>query len=167
MKFYATAISIALITVLNSTVDVFAAAPPQSVTPLTAQDLSSLYGDKTWRWNSGGGRFSLKEMRFIAYTTEKGKSSIGVGRWTIDDNGKLCIFARWTSRDGGGPAATCFGHMRAGRVIFQRRHPDGKWYIFRHSKIRASDEVRKLTATDTVTAPAIRFQQSLRLKQKG
>ncbi|MFD1745453.1 DUF995 domain-containing protein [Rhizobium helianthi] len=144
-----------------------AGATDRVVVPLSARELTELYGDKTWVWKAGGGRLSTKGMKFNAYTAEGGKPSIGIGRWTVDDNGKLCMFARWTTREGSARAATCFGHMRADKVIFQRRHPAGNWYIFRHAKIRPKDEIRKLSGADTVSAPASRFQQSLRLKPKG
>lgn len=131
------------------------------VVPVTAAELTSIYGDRTWIWNSGGGRFKTMHKQFSAYTREDGKSSIGQGRWAVDENGKLCIFAKWHASGGAARAATCFGHMKVGGAIYQRRHPFGKWYVFRHARARQGDEFRKLVAADTVTPKVRRWQASV------
>lgn len=138
-----------------------AATKALQITPLTANELKALYADKTWLWKTGGGRFVANGQRFESYVREKGKTSIGTGRWSVDDNGKLCILARWTSRADSGRAATCFGHMKAGTMIFQRRHPSGKWYVFRHTRIRSGDEINKLVTADKISAKVKAFQKSL------
>ncbi|RCW21087.1 MULTISPECIES: DUF995 domain-containing protein [Ciceribacter] len=136
-------------------------APKMKVEPLTARELTQIYGDKTWTWNTGGGRFNGRQHGFVAWTNEKNKPSFGEGRWAVDDNGKLCIFAKWTAADGAGRAATCFGHAKVGATIYQRRHPFGNWYVFRHAKPRASDEFRKLVDADTVGPKAARLKKTL------
>lgn len=137
------------------------AATKSQITPISAAELTALYADKTWIWKTGGGRFEAKGHRFIAHVREQGKTSIASGRWAVDDNGKLCIFARWTSRQDSAKAATCFGHMKAGSVIYQRRHPAGSWYIFRHAKLRPDDEINELVAADRVSAQYRQFEQTL------
>jgi hypothetical protein len=133
----------------NKTVRVVAA------TPVSASELKAIYGDKTWLWKTGAGRFDTRDDQFSAFTREPGKESIGVGRWDVDDNGKLCIRATWYAASGDGGAATCFGHVKIGATIYQRRYPDGHWYVFRHAPQRAGDEARKLVSNNTV-APKIR-----------
>ena len=36
-------------------------------TPLTAAELYMIYADKTWTWNTGGGRFIGEDRRFVAW----------------------------------------------------------------------------------------------------
>ena len=129
-----------------------------SFTPVTANELKSIYGDRTWVWKTGGGRFEDSGNRFLAYTREGGKPSIGQGSWAVDDNGKLCLYATWSTRDGAKPAATCFGHVKAGGTIYQRRFPFGHWYVFRHASVRKGDEIRKLITADTVSANVRQWQ---------
>lgn len=129
--------------------------PRVAATPVSASELKAIYGDKTWLWKTGAGRFDTNSNRFSAYTQEGGKQSVGSGTWDVDDNGKLCIRATWYADSGNGGAATCFGHVKIGATIYQRRYPDGHWYIFRHASQRAGDEARKLVSKNTV-APKLR-----------
>lgn len=136
------------------------AAKPKGPVPLSAGELYEMYRDKTWVWGSGGGRFESQGRRFVAYTDDKGKQSWAEGTWDVDDTGKMCMRATWTTSEGPGGAATCFGHQKIGNVIYQRRHPDGDWYVFRHSRARPGDEFLKLVSTDTVTMKALALRQS-------
>ncbi|AHG47540.1 hypothetical protein RLEG12_31660 [Rhizobium leguminosarum bv. trifolii CB782] len=130
-------------------------------TPLSAYELYRLYGDKTWIWNTGGGRFSDDGRRFVAWVNDKGKQSFAEGRWVVDDLGQLCMRATWTNAEGAARASTCFGHRKIGSTIYQRRQPDGKWYVFRHGSGREDDEVSKLVPMDTVSAKAHDLKQIL------
>ncbi|MCM2394809.1 DUF995 domain-containing protein [Rhizobium sp. S95] len=137
------------------------ATSQKKVEPLSAAELTAIYSGKTWVWGTGGGRFDTKGRRFVAYTDEKGKASLGEGRWAVDNNGKLCIFAKWTASNGAGRAATCFGHVKVGDTIYQRRHPFGHWYVFRHASPRTSDEFRRLIAADTISRRAFDLKKNL------
>lgn len=130
-------------------------------TPLSAFELYRIYGDKTWVWNTGGGRFFDDGRRFVAWTNDKGKQSFAEGRWVVDDLGQLCMRATWTNAEGAARASTCFGHRKIGNTIYQRRQPDGNWYIFRHASVLEGDEFRKLVSTDTVSAKARDLKQDL------
>lgn len=68
-------------------------AKQQAPTPLSAYELYRIYGDKTWTWNTGGGRFSDDGRRFVAWSNDKGKPSFAEGRWVVDDLGQLCMRA--------------------------------------------------------------------------
>ncbi|MCJ7997483.1 DUF995 domain-containing protein [Rhizobium cremeum] len=133
----------------------------KKVEPLSAAELTAIYSGKTWVWGTGGGRFNTKGHRFVAYTNEKGKPSLGEGRWAVDNNGKLCIFAKWTASDGAGRAATCFGHAKVGDKVYQRRHPFGHWYVFRHAPQQTGDEFRRLIAADTISRRALDLKKNL------
>lgn len=141
---------------------------PQPTTPVTASELKTIYGDRTWLWGAGGGRFDTRDDRFSAYTREGGEPSVGKGRWVVDDNGKLCILAKWYASTGDGRAATCFGHVKIGDTIYQRRHPLGHWYVFRHAPERKGDEAAKLVSADTVASQIRQWQTSTsRNRRKG
>ncbi|PDS80905.1 DUF995 domain-containing protein [Rhizobium sp. L43] len=137
------------------------AAGKDAPTPLSAYELYRIYGDKTWTWDTGGGRFFDEGRRFVAWTDNKGKQSFAEGRWVVDDLGQLCMRATWTNAEGAARASTCFGHRKIGNTIYQRRQPDGNWYVFRHASVRGDDEFRKLVPMDTVSAKAHDLKQIL------
>lgn len=124
---------------------------PANVKPVKLWDLRDIYGDKTWRWTRGGGRFEVKEHKFLGWSAEGGKSTFGEGYWSVNNDGILCFKATWVAADGKGKARTCFEHVRDRGTIYQRKLPDGKWYIFKHYRNKRSDEIRKITRRDTVT----------------
>lgn len=130
-------------------------------TPLSAYELYRIYGDKTWVWNTGGGRFLDDGRRFVAWVNDKGKQSFAEGKWVVDDLGQLCMRATWTNAEGAARASTCFGHRKIGNTIYQRRQPDGKWYVFRHASVRGDDEFRKLVPMDSVSDKARDLKQVL------
>ncbi|PDT49817.1 DUF995 domain-containing protein [Sinorhizobium fredii] len=121
-----------------------AAAPTAPATPLTAGEIHAIYGQKSWIWKEGAGYFSVRERRFTAWSKENGKPSYGVGRWFITEPGKLCFKADWHAKDGSAAATTCFSHAKRGNVIYQKREPDGEWYVFKHRRARADDEFARL-----------------------
>lgn len=66
-----------------------------------------------------------------------------------------------TNAEGAARASTCFGHRKIGNTIYQRRQPDGKWYVFRHASVLPDDEFGKLVPMDTVSAKARELKQVL------
>ncbi|SCB58054.1 Protein of unknown function [Rhizobium aethiopicum] len=145
------------------------AANKKAPTPLSAYELYRIYGDRTWTWDTGGGRFFEDGRRFVAWVNDKGKQSFAEGKWVVDDLGQLCMRATWTNAEGAARASTCFGHRKIGNTIYQRRQPNGNWYVFRHASARQDDEFRKLVSTDTVSAKAHELKQVLNqeLTRKG
>ncbi|NEJ74608.1 DUF995 domain-containing protein [Rhizobium phaseoli] len=133
----------------------------RATVPLSAYELYRIYGDKTWVWNTGGGRFVDDGRRFVAWTDDKGKQSFAEGTWVVDDLGQLCMRATWTNAEGAARASTCFGHRKIGDTIYQRRQPDGNWYVFRHASVRGDDEFGKLVPMDWVSAKARDLKQAL------
>lgn len=128
---------------------------------LTHAELYQLYGQKSWIWKEGAGYFSVQARRFIAWSKENGKPSYGVGRWFITGPGKLCFRAEWHARDGSSPATTCFSHAKRGGVIYQRREPDGAWYVFKNARVRSDDEFAKLRRGNYVGASLNRIEARL------
>ena len=51
-------------------------------------------------------------------------------------------------------SASCFLHVQAGGVIYQRNAAKGDWYVFKHAKPEPSDEYHKLVAGNRVPATA-------------
>ncbi|MDW9591859.1 DUF995 domain-containing protein [Sinorhizobium meliloti] len=133
----------------------------RKTTPLTHAELYQLYGQKSWIWKEGAGYFSVQARRFIAWSKENGKPSYGVGRWFITGPGKLCFRAEWHARDGSSPATTCFSHAKRGGVIYQRREPDGAWYVFKNARARPDDEFAKLRRGNYVGASLNRIEARL------
>src|SRR5262245_33220169 len=114
--------------------------------PLTTDELFQLYHSRSWIWDDGGGYFSSKQRRFTASTG--GGTSYGEGRWFLTDPGKLCFKAKWVGKSGSAPALTCFSHWKRGGNVYQRREPDGQWYVFKHSPTQKADEYAKVRPGD-------------------
>ena len=124
---------------------------PKGAVPLSAVELLSLYGGKTWKWGEGGAYFEREGRQFRARTVDDaGVASVTSGTWKITDGGKLCFSATWGSADGT-QYETCFGHAAAGGDLYQRRLPDGEWYVFRHAEPQPDDEYGNLVRGDRVS----------------
>jgi hypothetical protein len=121
---------------------------PANATPMSAAQLLQLYGGKSWDWGAGAGYFALDGRKFLART---GEDTRAVGKWKINDRGRLCFSAVWTSSKGAFPADTCFLHAMAEGAIYQRKLPDGVWYLFRHAKLIPEDAANKLVRADLVS----------------
>lgn len=126
-------------------------APSAEAKPLSAAELLQLFGDKTWKWETGGGYFDLDRRVFRARTADASGESTAKGKWRITDTGKLCFRATWSTDAGKSVADTCFQHVLAGNGdIYQRKLPDGGWYVFKHAKADPADEFNKLVPQDLV-----------------
>ena len=94
-----------------------------------------IYQNHSWRWgNHGAAFFAVKQRQFDAWSTEGGKPSFGDGIWFLPGSGKLCFRAKWHGSWGAKGSMTCFEHRQAGKVIYQRRSPNGEWYEFRSAR---------------------------------
>ena len=123
--------------------------PGPGATPLSAFELLHLYGGRSWDWGDGAGYFATDAARsFTAYSGD----TKAVGHWSITDRGRLCFSAVWKSPTSAVPAQTCFLHVAVNGTIYQRKLPDGAWYIFRHARPAPSDEARKLVLKNLVSA---------------
>jgi len=110
--------------------------------PMTVNQLLAAYGGKTWQWKSGGGYYQNKERRYLA-ATESG--SYAQGRWYLTEPGKICMRATWRGNYRPVEKSECFSHRIDDKgQIFQRKEPDGKWYVFRVNPPSKTDGFSKL-----------------------
>ena len=118
--------------------------------PLSIRDLQRIYGNRTWTWDEGAGFLNARDRTFTAWTGSGPNASYADGNWFMTPTGNLCFRANWASVTGEGVAATCFEHRTDGARIFQRRQPDGEWYVFADSPIQPDNEINKLRPGDAV-----------------
>ncbi|WP_027053284.1 DUF995 domain-containing protein [Mesorhizobium erdmanii] len=116
------------------------------------EGIYQMYKNRSWLWGrNGAGYFAVQRRQFNAWTSDKGKLGYGDGIWFIPGGGKLCFRAKWHGAAGDANALSCFEHRQSGRIIYQRRIPDGTWYVFRSSHRNLADEFMKLKCGDHVT----------------
>jgi uncharacterized protein DUF995 len=125
---------------------------PTDARTMTPGEIYGLYRDKSWQWKNGAGYMTDAGRRFSAWVDDENGKSWAEGRWTISKTGRLCFNATWHSTDGASPAKTCFSHRIDDGTIYQKREPDGDWYVFRHAEPRDDDEASKLVGADLVSA---------------
>lgn len=118
--------------------------------PLSIRSMQRIYGNRTWIWDDGAGFLDARDRTFVAWTGSGADASYADGNWFMTQTGNLCFRANWASASGAGVAATCFEHRTDGSRIFQRRQPDGEWYVFADSPIRPDDEINKLRPGNAV-----------------
>jgi hypothetical protein len=118
---------------------------------LTAKELDTIYKDKTWPWDDGAAYFRAPNHAFTAWGGEGDKATYAEGTWSANDTGHLCFKATWYSRQGKGPSTICFEHRSDAKNIYQRKLPDGQWYIFSHLPALPDDAVQKLQSGDHVS----------------
>lgn len=133
----------------------------ESATPLTTDELFRLYANQSWLWKDGAGYFPSKQRGFVAATGRGSKGSYGAGTWFLTPPGKLCFRATWYAKSGSAPALTCFSHRKKDGVVYQKREPDGEWYVFKNAPTRAGDEYRKLRPGDYVTTKLNKIKAKL------
>lgn len=137
---------------------------PKNTVPLTAKEMRKIYANKTWQWESGGGRFIAKKRRFLAYSEEGGVPTFAEGSWEVNNEGRLCMVAVWVSREGKAPARSCFRLVRDRGTVYQRREPKGTWFILRTFIPKPEDEARKLVSEDTVSPNVKRLKAALKVR---
>lgn len=142
------------------------ASPPAQARPMTAAELYTLFGGKSWQWPDGAGLMETEDRRFSAIAGSGKQSSWAVGRWSVTDGGRLCLIADWHSRAGTHANRTCFRHMIDNGTIYQRKEPAGGWYVFKHAQTKAGDEFKKLVRADLVSAELRKRQLGERPKKK-
>lgn len=149
----------------SSTASAEAGVLPPGTDPMTASELYALYRDKSWQWADGAGRMEGADRKFTAWIDgDKGKSW-AEGRWLVTDAGRMCLNANWHSDQGKFPRSTCFSHRIGDGAIYQKREPDGQWFVFRHANIRDDDEAKKLVSADLVSSRIDSLRPSTRQKQ--
>lgn len=120
-------------------------------TSISASDVRSLYAGRSWIWKDGAGYFSAKQGSFMAWSHTGAEKTYAKGTWYATFNGKLCMKARWQSKKYDVEKTSCFLHREKDGIIYQKRLPDGKWYVFRHDPPRHDDEAMKLRKSNYVS----------------
>lgn len=136
-------------------------APPRNARLLSAFELLKIFGGKTWKWGEGGGYFVLEGRRFLGRSVSTDGIATAEGKWQLTDTGVLCIKAKWVAAGVGYPAATCFQHVEADDQIYQRKLPDGRWYVFRHAKPEQGDEFNNLVGGNLISAAHQQAERTL------
>lgn len=119
--------------------------------PMMAFEIYNLYKNKSWQWDDGAGHMTDAGRQFSAWADGEKGESWAEGRWVISETGLLCFNATWHSKQGSFPAKSCFSHRVGHGTIYQKREPDGEWYVFRHTEARENDEASKLISADLVS----------------
>ncbi|RUX32886.1 DUF995 domain-containing protein [Mesorhizobium sp. M7A.F.Ca.US.011.01.1.1] len=127
------------------------------------EGIYQMYQNRSWLWGrEGAGYFAVQRRQFSAWTSDKArKLGYGDGIWFIPGGGKLCFRAKWHGAGGDSNALSCFEHRQAGRILYQRRVPDGEWYVFRSSHRNLADAFMQLKHGDYVS----RKQSRIKAKQ--
>lgn len=118
---------------------------------VTTDELQSIYGNRSWIWKDGAGYFRVSKREFTSWVNSGSKATYADGLWFLTDQGRLCFRATWNSVSGSSKALKCFEHRTDGRHIYQRKVPDGTWYVFSHRPAAPGDEIRKLKLGDHVS----------------
>jgi hypothetical protein len=124
---------------------------PAGARPLTAVELYRLVRNKTWKWDTGAGRYFGKDRQFLAWSDGKDGPSYANGRYEVTNRGRLCLVADWHSAAGTTNDRTCFMNKEANGVIYQRREGSEDWYVFSHTPPEPSDEYAKFVPEDLVS----------------
>ena len=119
---------------------------------LSAKELSSIYDNRSWRWNDGAAHFKAGNRAFIAWVHKGSKATYADGSWSVDDRGHLCFRATWHGVGGQATTSTCFEHRTDDKNIYQRKLPNGKWYVFSHIPQQPDDEIHKIEPGDRVSS---------------
>ncbi len=116
---------------------------------VTPQELYAIYGDKSWKWEQGAGHFARGHRRFTAVLSVKDRS-FGTGKWTLPGRGRLCFRALWRTKKGNGKSRTCFAHRTRNGAIYQKKQPNGDWYLFKSKVVAEGDEFNKVVEENLV-----------------
>lgn len=128
---------------------VSAETPPADARPLSAVELLSLYGDRTWVWAHGGAFFRSGNRTFRAYNEQE--QTTAEGRFLLTNTGRLCLQADWHSPTGVYEDLTCFRHVRSGSTVYQQREDQDEWYVLAQDSQRPQSIVRGDSVSDGFT----------------
>lgn len=131
---------------------------------MTTQELYRVYKNRSWIWKDGGGYFRVSKRQFTAWVGKGKKATVAKGIWYLPDRGKTCFRATWLSTEWSKAERTCFLHRTDGDIIYQRKLPDGEWYVFKNKPVQSYDEIQKLRHGDYVS---LNYTKNMRLIKAG
>jgi hypothetical protein len=111
--------------------------------PMTHAELLLIYSNQTWQWENGAGYFASGKRQFEGWSGSGASSSFAEGVWFLRESGIMCMRANWSTVNGAEEVVTCFQHRSDEDYIFQRRLPDGGWYLFGDLPRRTGHELEK------------------------
>jgi hypothetical protein len=118
---------------------------------LTAKELTSMYAGQTWQWDNNGAAYFAPNRTLIAWANNGIKAAYADGSWSASDQGRFCSNTTWHGRSGNAQSVTCWETRIDEKTIYQRKLPDGKWYILAHFPARTDDGIQKLEPGDHVS----------------
>ncbi|WP_321343327.1 DUF995 domain-containing protein [Breoghania sp.] len=118
--------------------------------PMTVNEIYKVFSGRSWIWDNGAGYFAVSKRDFTAWSGRGKKATYAKGSWFIASGGRLCFNATWYAMNGAGKKVTCFENRKNGKKMYQRRLPDGEWYVFSHTPPYSYDAIRKLKRGDYV-----------------
>ena len=123
----------ALVVLLTS--PTFADPKPKGAKPPDAQTLANFYAGKTTIWKScDGGIYFGGEWQAQATCRKKGKS-VGLGKWSVSRDGRVCWQLNWywpNGADGVGtkiePQSCTYHLVDANGTMWRRWQDDAEWW---------------------------------------
>jgi hypothetical protein len=112
--------------------------------PMAAAEVRKLFSGKTWLWQGGGGYLDPSGSFIGVVGNDAATGAYAEGKWEVNDKGQLCHSEEWNSRSGKSNATTCYSHHSWGKAIYQRKEPDGAWYVFQSARARKADPANNL-----------------------
>lgn len=115
-----------------------AGGKPKGAKATPPEVILQLYAGKTSNWNSGGHAYWGPGGRFQGIN--KTKDAVGIGKWYVTRQGKLCHEANWHKAEGGAvkayPHKSCWQFVTApdGTVWERYLNEDGDWYRHKPGK---------------------------------
>ncbi|MEO5759601.1 MAG: DUF995 domain-containing protein [Mesorhizobium sp.] len=134
--------------------------------PLSAFEILLLYADRTWLWKDGAAYFAKDGRQLRAWTGGEG-ASIGEGNWVVRDDGKLCMDAYWTARTGSAKARTCYSLHKSLDTTYQRKDPDGLWYVFKAPNEKSTQEYANFKFGDNTAESFEKVRKIVRPEEKA
>ncbi len=128
------------------------AAAATKITVPSNQDLTQLYAGKTWYWKAGAGYFA-PDGTFKCILRSTDQMDECTGKWSAQ-SGALTIVMNWKStpprsfETAWRSTKVIFYHETQGTDIWQKKEPNGAWFVFKHATPEKGDEWWKLQSGD-------------------
>ena len=124
--------------------------------PVPTGQLFDLFVNRTWNWDDGGGFFQAAERKFVGWSGKGAEGNHASGVWYLPGRGRLCMRADWTGQYGTFKEVTCFEHREDETQIYQRKLPDGEWYVFAERDENGAFNNKSLVAGNRTTTQIAR-----------
>jgi cell division septation protein DedD len=124
----------------------------ESMTRLEPGEVHQLYSGKTWLWDHGAA-YLAPNSTFEAWSgADEQARTYAQGRWYATDTGEMCYQAMWYVQNKGTEEKACFSHAKLGDTIYQKKVPDGEWYVFKRDAATLSESISRFVAGNQVSS---------------